>query len=189
MVHALMTCSASPKPKKVVKQRSAARDRQIKAAIEEMRTSSNKPLLNMVVCGHVDAGKSTMMGHLLYLIGDVTQRQLHKCVVAGRRGTAPCSPHQQWHRFEQEAKREGKASFAYAWVMDAHSGTCSGLRIARARLTPRRGARARRHDGRGGATLRNGTPKHLPAGCSRPPRLRAQYGAPLLLDGDAESPR
>lgn len=27
---------------------------------------NEKPLLNLVVCGHVDAGKSTLMGHLLY---------------------------------------------------------------------------------------------------------------------------
>eukprot|EP01094_Clydonella_sp_ATCC50884_P011114 TRINITY_DN20910_c0_g1_i1.p1 TRINITY_DN20910_c0_g1~~TRINITY_DN20910_c0_g1_i1.p1 ORF type:complete len:456 (+),score=167.15 TRINITY_DN20910_c0_g1_i1:32-1369(+) len=55
----------------------------------------------MVVTGHVDAGKSTIMGHLLHLLGHVSKRDMHK--------------------FEQEAKREGKASFAFAWVMDAHA--------------------------------------------------------------------
>ena len=28
--------------------------------------------------GHVDAGKSTLMGHLLYLIGNVSKRAMHK---------------------------------------------------------------------------------------------------------------
>ena len=28
--------------------------------------------------GHVDAGKSTLMGHLLYSLGDVTKRSMHK---------------------------------------------------------------------------------------------------------------
>ena len=57
-----------------------------------------KPLLNMVVVGHVDAGKSTLMGHLLYRLGQVSQKQMHK--------------------FEQESKKLGKQSFMYAWVLD-----------------------------------------------------------------------
>lgn len=48
--------------------------------------------------GHVDAGKSTLMGHLLYLLGNVNKRTMHK--------------------YEQESKKAGKASFAYAWVLD-----------------------------------------------------------------------
>ncbi len=28
--------------------------------------------------GHVDAGKSTLMGHLLYLLGDVSKKTMHK---------------------------------------------------------------------------------------------------------------
>ena len=28
--------------------------------------------------GHVDAGKSTVMGHLLYLLGNVSKRAMHK---------------------------------------------------------------------------------------------------------------
>lgn len=57
-----------------------------------------KTLLNLVVIGHVDAGKSTLMGHLLYSLGDVTKRSMHK--------------------YEMESKKAGKASFAYAWVLD-----------------------------------------------------------------------
>lgn len=38
------------------------------------------------------------MGHLLYLLGNVNKRTMHK--------------------YEQESKKAGKASFAYAWVLD-----------------------------------------------------------------------
>jgi len=57
-----------------------------------------RPTINLVVVGHVDAGKSTLMGHLLCLVGTVSSKQLHK--------------------FEKESKQIGKASFAYAWVLD-----------------------------------------------------------------------
>lgn len=30
------------------------------------------------VAGHVDAGKSTLMGHLLYRLGDVSKKSMHK---------------------------------------------------------------------------------------------------------------
>uniref|UniRef100_A0A4W4ESU6 HBS1-like protein n=1 Tax=Electrophorus electricus TaxID=8005 RepID=A0A4W4ESU6_ELEEL len=68
----------------------------IRAELEQRQ--GGKPLLNLVVIGHVDAGKSTLMGHLLYLLGHVNKRTMHK--------------------YEQEAKKAGKASFAYAWVLD-----------------------------------------------------------------------
>ncbi|KAL3125891.1 hypothetical protein niasHT_009420 [Heterodera trifolii] len=54
--------------------------------------------LNLVVVGHVDAGKSTMVGHLLYQLGGVEERIMHK------------------HR--QESSRKGKSSFAFAWILD-----------------------------------------------------------------------
>ncbi|TKS76450.1 HBS1-like protein ERFS [Collichthys lucidus] len=79
--------------------RSAGKARQtinIKAELEKRQ--GGKPLLNLVVIGHVDAGKSTLMGHLLYLLGNVNKRTMHK--------------------YEQESKKAGKASFAYAWVLD-----------------------------------------------------------------------
>ncbi|XP_036446617.1 HBS1-like protein isoform X3 [Colossoma macropomum] len=79
--------------------RSASKSKQqlnIRAELEQRQ--GGKPLLNLVVIGHVDAGKSTLMGHLLYLLGNVNKRTMHK--------------------YEQEAKKAGKASFAYAWVLD-----------------------------------------------------------------------
>ncbi|XP_070556541.1 HBS1-like protein isoform X4 [Ptychodera flava] len=64
----------------------------------EKRQGTGKDLINLVVIGHVDAGKSTLMGHLLFLLGNVNKRTMHK--------------------YEQESKKAGKASFAYAWVLD-----------------------------------------------------------------------
>ncbi|XP_044749379.1 HBS1-like protein isoform X1 [Coccinella septempunctata] len=57
-----------------------------------------KEHLYMIVIGHVDAGKSTLMGHILYAMGHVNQKTMHK--------------------YEQESKKLGKQSFMYAWVLD-----------------------------------------------------------------------
>ncbi|XP_053300691.1 HBS1-like protein isoform X1 [Pleuronectes platessa] len=79
--------------------RSTGKSRQsINVKVELEKRQGGKPLLNLVVIGHVDAGKSTLMGHLLYLLGNVNKRTMHK--------------------YEQESKKAGKASFAYAWVLD-----------------------------------------------------------------------
>ena len=61
-------------------------------------TKSGKPIISMVVIGHVDAGKSTLMGHLLHSLGEVDKRTMHK--------------------YEKLSKEKGKASFKYAWVLD-----------------------------------------------------------------------
>lgn len=65
---------------------------------DDKAEAGRKPLLSVVVAGHVDAGKSTLMGHLLVDLDYVSQKDLHK--------------------FEKESKEMGKASFKYAWVMD-----------------------------------------------------------------------
>ncbi|KAG4072217.1 hypothetical protein HA402_007627 [Bradysia odoriphaga] len=57
-----------------------------------------KDYIHMVVIGHVDAGKSTLMGHTLFDLGIVSKRLMHK--------------------YEQESKKMGKQSFVYAWVLD-----------------------------------------------------------------------
>ncbi|KAF8085811.1 hypothetical protein N665_0646s0014 [Sinapis alba] len=54
--------------------------------------------LNLAIVGHVDSGKSTLSGRLLHLLGRISQKQMHK--------------------FEKEAKSQGKGSFAYAWALD-----------------------------------------------------------------------
>ncbi|EIM19331.1 elongation factor [Wallemia mellicola CBS 633.66] len=54
--------------------------------------------LNVVVIGHVDSGKSTTTGHLIYKCGGIDKRTIEK--------------------FEKEAAELGKGSFKYAWVLD-----------------------------------------------------------------------
>jgi elongation factor 1-alpha len=54
--------------------------------------------INIVVIGHVDSGKSTTTGHLIYKCGGIDKRVIE--------------------RFEKEASDMGKGSFKYAWVLD-----------------------------------------------------------------------
>jgi len=54
--------------------------------------------INIVVIGHVDSGKSTSTGHLIYKCGGIDKRAIEK--------------------FEKEAQEMGKGSFKYAWVLD-----------------------------------------------------------------------
>jgi elongation factor 1-alpha len=58
----------------------------------------DKTHINIVVIGHVDAGKSTTTGHLIYKCGGIDKRAIEK--------------------FEKEAAQMGKGSFKYAWVLD-----------------------------------------------------------------------
>jgi elongation factor 1-alpha len=57
-----------------------------------------KEHINIVVIGHVDAGKSTTTGHLIYKCGGIDKRTIEK--------------------MEKESQEMGKASFKYAWVLD-----------------------------------------------------------------------
>ncbi|CAF3572864.1 unnamed protein product [Adineta steineri] len=54
--------------------------------------------INIVVIGHVDSGKSTSTGHLIYKCGGIDKRTIEK--------------------FEKEATEIGRGSFKYAWVLD-----------------------------------------------------------------------
>merc|ERR1711988_2059498 len=57
-----------------------------------------KQNVSLVVIGHVDAGKSTTTGHLIYKCGGIDKRTIEK--------------------FEKESSEMGKSSFKYAWVLD-----------------------------------------------------------------------
>ncbi|AQK92868.1 Elongation factor 1-alpha [Zea mays] len=57
-----------------------------------------KSHINIVVIGHVDSGKSTTTGHLIYKLGGIDKRVIE--------------------RFEKEAAEMNKRSFKYAWVLD-----------------------------------------------------------------------
>lgn len=60
-----------------------------------------KPRKSFVVIGHVDAGKSTLMGRLLFEVGAVDGKTVNNLV--------------------RQAEKLGKGSFALAWIMDQTS--------------------------------------------------------------------
>lgn len=60
--------------------------------------AANKPHLNIVFIGHVDHGKSTLVGRLLYDSGAL--------------------PEQEYRKLKAEAESRGKGTFAFAYVMD-----------------------------------------------------------------------
>ncbi|RLV92886.1 Elongation factor 1 alpha-like protein [Spathaspora sp. JA1] len=67
---------------------------------KELASNPNytKPHKSFVVIGHVDAGKSTLMGRLLFDYGIVDAKTVNKLI--------------------KESERVGKGSFALAWIMD-----------------------------------------------------------------------
>ena len=63
-------------------------------------SSSKKPHMNLVVTGHVDNGKSTIVGHLMVDLGVIDQRTIEQ--------------------FAKESEATGKGdTFKYAWVLDS----------------------------------------------------------------------
>ncbi|KAK9252777.1 hypothetical protein V1507DRAFT_420478 [Lipomyces tetrasporus] len=66
--------------------------------VEAFSSSRRKLHINFVVLGHVDAGKSTLMGRLLYDVGAIDARTIEK--------------------YKRDASNIGKGSFAFAWVLD-----------------------------------------------------------------------
>lgn len=54
--------------------------------------------VSIVICGHVDAGKSTTTGRLIFELGGIGERDMQK--------------------LKEEAEKMGKSSFAFAFYMD-----------------------------------------------------------------------
>lgn len=60
--------------------------------------TDGKEHVSIVICGHVDAGKSTTTGRLIFELGGISEREMQK--------------------LRDEADRLGKGSFAFAFYMD-----------------------------------------------------------------------
>ncbi|AEY96440.1 FADR221Cp [Eremothecium gossypii FDAG1] len=82
-----------PSAKKVVQPTNPRNPIDIPAYVRE-----KKPHMSFVVLGHVDAGKSTLMGRLLYDVGAVDTKLIRQ--------------------LKRESELAGKGSFHLAWVMD-----------------------------------------------------------------------
>lgn len=63
-----------------------------------MTDSSTKQHISVVICGHVDSGKSTTTGHLMYALGGIDKRDVEK--------------------MEKLAEDMGKSSFSFAFFLD-----------------------------------------------------------------------
>jgi elongation factor 1-alpha len=63
-----------------------------------MSKEEKKPHMNLIIIGHVDHGKSTMMGHLLLKTGSITDREMRE--------------------MESLAQKLDKGSFKFAFVFD-----------------------------------------------------------------------
>jgi elongation factor 1-alpha len=61
-------------------------------------SESGKEHLSLVVCGHVDAGKSTTCGHLIFKCGGISEREMSK--------------------LQALAEEKGKSSFGFAYYLD-----------------------------------------------------------------------
>ncbi len=66
--------------------------------LKPKESALKKPHLNLAVIGHVDHGKSTLIGHLLVATGYVDEKA--------------------WKELYEQAKKMGKEDFAYAWILD-----------------------------------------------------------------------
>lgn len=60
--------------------------------------AEGKQHVSIVICGHVDAGKSTTTGRLIFELGGIPERDMQK--------------------LKEEAEKMGKSSFAFAFFMD-----------------------------------------------------------------------
>ncbi|PTD93423.1 translation elongation factor EF-1 subunit alpha [archaeon SCG-AAA382B04] len=61
--------------------------------------SNDNPHMNLALIGHVDHGKSTLVGRLLYETGNVPEHVIEE--------------------YKKEAEEKGKGTFEFAWVMDS----------------------------------------------------------------------
>ncbi|XP_071493313.1 eukaryotic peptide chain release factor GTP-binding subunit ERF3A-like [Diadema antillarum] len=71
-----------------------------KLPVKEEEPKDKKEHVNVVFIGHVDAGKSTIGGHIMFLTGGVDKRTLEK--------------------YEREAKEKNRESWYLSWALDTN---------------------------------------------------------------------
>merc|ERR1711935_511928 len=70
----------------------------VPVSVHSLTMAAEKVHMSVVICGHVDSGKSTTTGRLLFELGGIEERTMTK--------------------LKEEAERLGKGSFAFAFYMD-----------------------------------------------------------------------
>merc|ERR1712195_372475 len=70
----------------------------VPVSVHSLTMAAEKVHMSVVICGHVDSGKSTTTGRLLFELGGIPEREMEK--------------------LKAEAERLGKSSFAFAFFMD-----------------------------------------------------------------------
>eukprot|EP00887_Chlorella_sp_A99_P005761 scaffold1.g5761.t1 len=78
----------------------AARHKDVEKTLQELNKEDPREHLNLVFIGHVDAGKSTTAGQILFLTGGVDDRTIEK--------------------YEREAKEKNRESWYMAYIMDTN---------------------------------------------------------------------
>ncbi|KAJ3385611.1 HBS1-like protein [Lobulomyces angularis] len=71
----------------------------VEQEIEKLKATGEKAGINLVVVGHVNSGKSTMLGHLLCLVGQINKSDQKKCAI--------------------DAEKAKKPSHKLAWLLDS----------------------------------------------------------------------
>ncbi|GJJ07398.1 hypothetical protein Clacol_001600 [Clathrus columnatus] len=95
---AALNISAEPKLVTVDELPKASFAREALLQLARLEIQEQKPRINLVVIGHVDAGKSTLMGRLLYDLGKIDEKTRLNTVRA--------------------SEKSGKGSFSWAWELD-----------------------------------------------------------------------
>jgi peptide chain release factor subunit 3 len=78
----------------------AAHLEEVQKALDEINAEDSREHMNVVFIGHVDAGKSTTAGQILFLTGGVDDRTIEK--------------------YEREAKEKNRESWYMAYIMDTN---------------------------------------------------------------------
>ncbi len=83
-------------------------------------SKSEKPHLNIIIMGHVDHGKSTTTGHLLYLAGAIDERTIKQAISA-------------FESAMQKGDRDAATDAVDTWLISACRGSVTRTGISRIR--------------------------------------------------------
>ena len=88
----------APAPAPAAPKKEEKEDNELAINLESLKEGDPREHLNLVFIGHVDAGKSTLSGNILYLTDNVDKRTIEK--------------------YEKEAKERNRESWFLAFIMD-----------------------------------------------------------------------